>query len=302
MPNENWIELRFLIPGSLQEEASLYLHEVSGRSVIIEADAQAGGSALIRALFGPEGMIPSQQEDLEAYAERLRSYGLQPLEMELRPAVGREWLEECQAHSPILRIGSGWVILPPSKEYRPRHGERIITLHTGKAFGSGRHPSTILSLQALEHAFEGGWLPPPHGKWNALDVGTGTGILALAMAKLGAEVLAVDIDDEALAAAEENVRLNDLRSQVRVEETLVALVKGPFHLVAANVTFADQLQLAQTLTQRLLPEGILVVSGFLEGDVQALQVCYANLDLQTRASLRRDNWVAMILGRSHWRA
>jgi ribosomal protein L11 methyltransferase len=133
-------------------------------------------------------------------------------------------------------------------------------------------------------------------------VGTGTGILALAMAKLGAEVLAVDIDDEALAAAEENVRLNDLRSQVRVEETLVALVKGPFHLVAANVTFADQLQLAQTLTQRLLPEGILVVSGFLEGDVQALQVCYANLDLQTRASLRRDNWVAMILGRSHWRA
>ncbi len=302
MSNEKWIELRFLIPGSFQEEASLYLQEVSGRPVIIEADAPAEGSALIRALFGPEGMIPSQQEDLEAYVGRLRSYGLKPLETELRPAVGREWLEECQARSPILRIGSGWVILPPSKEYRPRPGERIITLHTGKAFGSGRHPSTILSLQALEHAFDGGWLPPPHVKWNALDVGTGTGILALAMAKLGAKVLAIDIDDEALAAAEENVRLNDVQSRVRVEETLVALVKGPFHLVAANVTFADQLQLAQTLTQRLLPEGILIVSGFLEGDVQALQVCYAKLDLQTRAFLRRDNWVAMILGHSPWRA
>lgn len=296
MPNQNWIEVRLLVPHSLQEEASLYLAQVSGHPVIIEAGTLAEGNALIRALCGPHGMTPSRQEDLETYAARLRSYGYRPLEMEHRSVPGREWLDECEARSPILRVGSGWVIRPASKAYAPQPGEHVIALHTGKAFGSGRHSSTILSLQALEHALEGGWLPRPPAKWKALDVGAGTGILALAAAKLGAEVLAIDIDDQALAAAEENVRLNDLQNLVQVQETLLALVKGRFHLILANVAFTDQLQLAEALSQLLLSEGALIVSGFLDEDVEVLQACYVKLDLQRHALFRLGNWTAMILG------
>ncbi len=295
MLNENWIEVRFLVPGSLQEETSLYLARVSGHPVIFEAVARAEGSTLIRALCGPHGMTPSRREDLETYVARLRSYGYQPLEMELRSVSGREWLEECQARTEILRVGSAWVIRPASKAYDPQPGEHLVSLLTADAFGSGRHPSTILSLQALEQASEAGWLPHPREDWKALDVGTGTGILALASAKLGAEVLAIDIDDQALAAAEENVRLNNLQSRVRVREILPERVQGRFRLILANVAFTDQLQLAEALSQLLLSEGALIVSGFLDEDVEVLQACYVKLDLQRHALFRLGNWTAMIL-------
>jgi ribosomal protein L11 methylase PrmA len=81
-----------------------------------------------------------------------------------------------------------------------------------------------------------------------------------------------------------------------VQETLPARVKGRFHLILANVAFTDQLQLAETLSQLLLPEGALIVSGFLDEDVEVLQACHVKLDLQRHAFLRLDNWRAMILG------
>ncbi|NTW36815.1 MAG: hypothetical protein HGB17_11925, partial [Syntrophobacteraceae bacterium] len=93
----------------------------------------------------------------------------------------------------------------------------------------------------------------------------------------------------------ENVRLNDLQNLVQVQETLLALVKGRFHLILANVAFTDQLQLAEALSQLLLSEGALIVSGFLDEDVEVLQTCYVKLDLQRHALFRLGNWAAMIL-------
>ena len=101
-------------------------------------------------------------------------------------------------------------------------------------------------------------------------MGTGTGILALTAARYGAEVLAIDLDPEAVAAALENVRLNNLMDRVLVEETPLTSLRQQFGLILANITAPDLLQLADALTARLLSDGVLIISGFLAEDAVRL--------------------------------
>ena len=295
MPDKNCIEARILVPWAMQEEASLFLMDLSGRDVIIEDDRQPEGGALIRALFGSVGMGPAEREEIETYLHRLDSYGLHPLDMELRPVFDREWMEECRARTVVRRVGSLWVLRAPWREYDARPGEKVIILNRGGAFGSGRHPSTILSLAALEQAWRSGLLPAPTHGWKALDVGTGTGILAIAAAHLGAEVLAVDIDDRAVASARENLRLNGMQDRVKVEETPLGLVKGRFRLVLANIAFPGQLELASTMNRLLCPDGIAIVSGFLHGDAETLAGRHGREGLRCEARLNHGDWLSMIL-------
>jgi ribosomal protein L11 methyltransferase len=130
-----------------------------------------------------------------------------------------------------------------------------------------------------------------------LDVGTGTGILALAAACWGAEVLAIDLDPEAVAAALENVRLNNLVDRVWVEETPLASLREQFGLIMANITAPDLLQLAGALTARLLNDGVLIISGFLTGDASRLTARYQGLGLHQTGWLTQEDWGALIFRR-----
>ena len=128
-------------------------------------------------------------------------------------------------------------------------------------------------------------------------MGTGTGILALAAARLGAEVLAIDLDPEAVAAALENVRLNDLIDRVWVEETPLTSLRQQFGLILANITAPDLLQLAESLTGRLLNEGVLIISGFLAEDAARLEDRYQGLGLRQTGLLTQEDWGALIFRR-----
>lgn len=295
MCDKNCIEARVLVPWTMQEEASLFFMDLTGRDVIIDDERQPEGGALIRGLFesGDEGA--SEREEIEKYLHRLGSHGLHPLGMELRSVRDREWTEECRARSRIRRVGSLWVLRAPWMEYEAHPDEKVIILDGGGAFGSGRHPSTILSLAALEQAWRSGLLPASTPGWKALDVGTGTGILAIAAAHLGAEVLAIDIDDQAVASARNNLRLNGMRDRVKAEETPMGLVKGRFQLVLANIAFPEQLELAATINRLMLPGGVAIVSGFLHGDAETLAGRYGREGLPCEARLSHGDWLAMIL-------
>ncbi|MGC2693086.1 MAG: 50S ribosomal protein L11 methyltransferase, partial [Desulfobaccales bacterium] len=130
-----------------------------------------------------------------------------------------------------------------------------------------------------------------------LDVGTGTGILALAAARLGAGVLAIDVDPEAVAAALENVRLNGLEAQVLVEPTLLHTIRRQFALILANLTTPDLLQWAEALSGHLLSGGALIISGFLETDLPELEPRFLGLGLKREGLLTQDDWGALILRR-----
>jgi ribosomal protein L11 methyltransferase len=296
MATETWIEVRVLVPARMQEEASLFLTDFSGRGVIIEEDQAPAGGVIIRAYFRPEDYGAWQRQELQDYLKRLGDYELYPLGLEVRQVAEEDWAEAWKAHFKPLKVTPSLVIRPPWEEYAAQPGETVITIYPGMAFGTGRHASTLLCLQALEQVW-GQNLPHSDNPWQVLDVGTGTGILALAAARLGAEVVAIDLDPEAVAAALENVRLNNLVDRIWVEGTPLTSLRQRFALILANITSPDLLQLADAITARLLHEGILIISGFLTADVAALTTRYEGLGLHQTDFLTIDDWGALIFRR-----
>ena len=241
-------------------------------------------------------MATAQRQELQDYLKRLSSYELSPLGLEVRQVAAEDWAEAWKAHFKPLKVTDHLVIRPPWEEYAAQPGETVITIYPGMAFGTGRHASTLLCLRALEQVWEE--QPPRSGSpWQVLDVGTGTGILALAAARYGAEVLAIDLDPEAVAAALENVRLNNLIDRVWVEETPLASLRQQFGLIMANITAPDLLQLADALTARLLNDGVLIISGFLAEDAPRLAARYQGLGLHQTGFLTQEDWGALIFRR-----
>jgi ribosomal protein L11 methyltransferase len=297
MAKENWMEVRVLVPAGMQEEASLFLTDFSGRGVIIEEENVPAGGALIRAYFRPEEYGAWQRQELQEYIKRLGSYELYPLGLEVRQVAEEDWAEAWKAHFKPLKVTDRLVIRPPWEEYAAQPGETVITIYPGMAFGTGRHASTLLCLRALEQVWEER-RPQAGSPWQVLDVGTGTGILALTAARYGAEVLAIDLDPEAVAAALENVRLNDLMERVWVEETPLTALRQQFGLILANITAPDLLQLAEALTARLLSDGVLIISGFLTEDAASLEARYQGLGLHRTGFVTHEDWGALIFRRS----
>jgi ribosomal protein L11 methyltransferase len=296
MEKETWIEVRVLVPARMQEEAGLFLTDFSGRGVIIEEDNVPSGGVVIRAYFRPEEYGAWQRQELQDYLKRLGNYELYPLGLETRQVAEEDWAEAWKAHFKPLKVTDRLIIRPPWEEYVAQPGERVITIYPGMAFGTGRHASTLLCLRALEQVWERR-LPRSGNPWQVLDVGTGTGILALAAARLGAEVLAIDLDPEAVAAALENVRLNNLVDQVWVEETPLTALRQQFALILANITAPDLLQLAEALTARLVSDGVLIISGFLAEDMPSLEKRYQGLGLHKTGFLTHEDWGALIFRR-----
>jgi ribosomal protein L11 methyltransferase len=296
MAKETWIEVRVIVPARMQEEASLFLTDFSGRGVIIEEENVPAGGVVIRAYFRPEEYGDWQRQELQDYIKRLSSYELSPLGLEVLQVAEEDWAEAWKAHFKPVKVTDRLVIRPPWEEYAAQPGETVITIYPGMAFGTGRHASTLLCLKALEQVWDE-QLPGSGSPWQVLDVGTGTGILALAAACWGAEVLAIDLDPEAVAAALENVRLNNLMDRVWVEETPLASLRRQFGLIMANITAPDLLQLADALTARLLSDGVLIISGFLTEDAPKLTARYQALGLRQSGWLTQEDWGALIFRR-----
>ncbi|MEW6657819.1 MAG: 50S ribosomal protein L11 methyltransferase [Thermodesulfobacteriota bacterium] len=296
MVKENWIEVRLLVPLGMEEEAACFLTEFSGRGVILEEERGPEAGALIRAYFRPEEFGAWQQEEVQKYLRGLGRRDLFPQGLEMRRVAEEDWAEAWKAHFKARKVTSRLVVRPPWEEYASGPGELVITIYPAMAFGTGRHPSTLLCLRALEEVW-GRALPPDPKPWQVLDVGTGTGILALAAARLGAGVLAIDVDPEAVAAALENVRLNALEERVWVEATPLSSLRQQFALILANLTAPDLLELAEALTARLLTGGALIISGFLQEDRPLLENRFLCLGLQETGFLAEEDWGALILRR-----
>ncbi|MCX5891340.1 MAG: 50S ribosomal protein L11 methyltransferase [Deltaproteobacteria bacterium] len=296
MAKETWIEVRFLMPAGMQEEGGLFLTEFSGRGVILEEEGAPAGGVIVRAFFRPEEFGAWQEEQLQEYLKRLAGHDLLPLGLEMRQVAEEDWAEAWKAHFKAQKVTDRLVICPPWEDYAPAAGEIVVTIYPGMAFGTGRHATTLLCLKALEEVWEQD-LPETHKPWQVLDVGTGTGILALAAARLGAGVLAIDVDPEAVAAALENVRLNALEERILVEDTLLQAIRQQFALILANLTTLDLLHLADSLTGRLLSGGALIISGFLEKDRPQLEARFLGLGLTEAGYFSQDDWGVLILRR-----
>ncbi|HEX7315230.1 MAG TPA: 50S ribosomal protein L11 methyltransferase [Pyrinomonadaceae bacterium] len=223
-----------------------------------------------------------------ALAEALRVYGLASSdvrEMKFREVEGRDWLAEWKKGWRPVEVGR-IVVAPPWSEVEEREGRVVIRVEPGMAFGTGTHETTRLCLAAIQKHFRGG---------SFLDVGTGTGVLAIAAAKLdpNARVEACDTDPLAVSVAEENARLNGVGQRVEFRVGTVDERTPSADLVCANLTADVILPLLPTLLGATC--GRLVLSGILT--TQAAQVAARLIELGVGDyEIESDGeWVAFVV-------
>lgn len=188
------------------------------------------------------------------------------LEVSIEMLADRAWELEWRRDFRPMRFGRRlWVTPEAMQDEVPPDAVKLL-LEPGLAFGTGTHPTTALCLRWLD-----AW--PPEGR-QVLDYGCGSGILAVAAAKLGAaEVHAVDIDPQAILATRENARRNAVALALAAEPP--ALGEASYDVVMANIIAGTLASLAGELSARCRPGGHLVLSGILTGQIEGLQACFA---------------------------
>lgn len=198
-----------------------------------------------------------------------------------------DWSTHWQSHFAPLDFGPLWVV--PTWLDAPRDAEVVLRIDPSSAFGTGLHATTALCLE---------WVVR-HRPADLFDVGTGTGVLALAAAKLGAtRVLAVDNDPEAVRVAIENRELNRVpAAQLAVEGTPVEEVVGEFTAVIANVLAGPLIELAPAIAARVAPGGSVVLSGLLAYQVDLVAFAYEAEGLVPDVLEVRGEWALVSLAR-----
>ena len=196
------------------------------------------------------------------------------------------WRDSWKKHFGIQRHGRALVVKPSWTHYRLKGGDVVIEIDPGMAFGTGQHPTTAMCLRALEDQVRTGA--------SVLDLGCGSGILAIAAVKLGARrVLALDVDPNAVRAARENAAANAVSDVIEVREGTLEAEGGPFDVIVANISGLTLERLAVPLARSLAPGGSLITSGFLEDAVAGLSSVFEGAAL--RVSVVRDGvWWAII--------
>ena len=218
-------------------------------------------------------------------------WGQSPPQAHAANVPNRNWRTAWHEHFPLVRIPGtpAIVVRPPQIGYEAKPGEIVIDLAPGLAFGTGLHQSTRLSLALLAETVREGM--------SVLDVGTGSGILAVAAANLGAaSVVATDIDPLAVEAAEDTARRNRLSERIEVREQSVPAGER-FELVVANLT-ADLLQgLADELAAALEPGGCLIASGLIERRRDEVVEAFGRRGLAVVGERSEDEWRGLVFGR-----
>lgn len=192
-------------------------------------------------------------------------------------------------------ISSRFTIVPPGHGAAVPAHRHAIAIAPGVSFGCGRHPTTRLALQTLEDGWDYLLSVRPESRLSVIDIGTGSGILAIAAACLGADtVQALDIDACARSEARANILLNPGAARVTVADRLPSESDAPFDLVLANLRLPTLKKLAPWICSRLASPGCVVVSGFKEEEGRRLQAIYAGHGFRVIGQRGWNGWSACL--------
>jgi ribosomal protein L11 methyltransferase len=211
------------------------------------------------------------------------------------PVPDADWVAESRQSFQPTRTGRFFVYPSHFEETLPP-GVAPICVDAATAFGSGEHESTRGCLLALDR------LARQTRPRNCLDLGCGSGILSIAMARLWrGSVTAVDIDPESVRVSRANVRSNGVAAQVRVSEgpglaRLSARQEAPYDLIVANILARPLIAMAADIARHLRPGGVAILSGLLTRDAMAVSNVYRRCGLPLRQRLTLGAWATLILG------
>jgi ribosomal protein L11 methyltransferase len=173
---------------------------------------------------------------------------------------------------------------------------RTIVLDPRHAFGTGKHPSTRLCLGIIASLSRDGSPGQVFGEWEVLDFGCGTGLLAIAALMLGAKsALAVEIDPPSVKAAKANAALNRLSQRMRIRQGSWEVVHASYDLILANLVISTLLRTARHIPGHLKEQGVAVVSGFSERQMDEVKGIFEGLGMHVSRELTTDGWAALVL-------
>ncbi len=226
----------------------------------------------------------------------LQAFGLRPIgELTTRIVNEDDWAEAWKVHFPVLRVGRRLVIRPTWRRHRRAPDDVVLALDPGMAFGTGLHPTTRLCLAAVESLADRGRID----RARVLDVGCGSGILAIAALKLGAaRALGVDTDEIAVDATLANAARNRVARRLRARHGSLPSGDGPFDVVLANLIASLLVALAGDLRDELRGGGTLLASGIFVDREAEVRAAFEAVGLEVVARSAEGEWIALEAVRS----
>ena len=243
-----------------QEAVSAFLFDLGCRGVVL---AEKGNSSL-KAYFPMSERFEEFRSRMEVFLRRLREIFPETAQstFDFSNIQEEDWSLTWKRHFHVERITERLTVVPVWEPVPQAPGDVVIRMDPGPAFGTGSHPTTRMCLESMEN------LHPP-GAWTMLDVGTGSGILAIYAAKLCAgEILAIDTDPEALRWAQRNIELNHCSEFIDLSSKPVEELSGGFSLLVANLTRDALLELLPDFQRLLEKNGAMILSGLLQEQSQ----------------------------------
>jgi ribosomal protein L11 methyltransferase len=246
--------------------------------------------------YYPRGAATGVSRDVRRFLRGIKAIypNVDEKDVSRRFVKDRNWNRAWQKFFTAQKIGRRFLVCPPWLKPPPLRGRYLVSIEPGLAFGTGTHATTRGCIEFLERAAGslGG------GKFAALDVGTGSGILAIALIKLGAKkVWAIDNDPTALEVARKNLLANGAARGVRLSGTGLDPIRKPFSLVVANLTAEAIMDLAEALAKRVAPRGFLILSGILHRKAAGVIRYFAGRGFEVLRRKREKEWVTFLCRR-----
>ncbi len=269
-------------PLDAAEELSALLFELGAQGVeerdASTLDKPAGAGALLVASFATED---DAQEALAVLADLDP-----PRPGRLEFVIGDAWRDAWRAHFKPTRVGKRLVVRPSWEPFEAADDDVVLTIDPGRAFGTGTHETTRLVLTEIDARVRGGE--------SVLDVGAGTGILAVAALLFGADrARCIDNDADTVGVVVETAERNGVAARVAADTAPVESLDATYDLVLANIEARVLIPLADAIAARVAPGGTLVLSGILVGQEDDVLASYGGLRCEARPTL--GEWAALVL-------
>ncbi|MFM1769043.1 MAG: hypothetical protein RJA22_1572 [Verrucomicrobiota bacterium] len=275
-----------------EDAAAALLGDLLGTPASVYQDVRTGRAAASVYLDEPSHWTEAVRARLEAGLAGLVRGGLVRVAPRLRVERLRreDWAESWKRHFKPMEFGDALLVKPSWSRRRPRRTQQVVILDPGLSFGTGQHPTTRFCLEQVVNR-----RPAPGDSRSLLDIGTGSGILAIAAAKLGYRpVEAFDFDPESVRVAAANARQNQVRRRLALAcrdlTSLPKVVVQKHDVVCANLMADLLIQERDRILARLRPGGTLVLAGILTRQFAAVRQAYAKTGLRLIASRREMEW------------
>jgi ribosomal protein L11 methyltransferase len=288
-----WIELTITLEKICAETVADWIMEQGSTGIAEEQDPEDSGRVILKGyLANGEGADKAVEEIGHRVSSLPEHYDCQPASMQVGGLQDEDWNKKWKSFFQPISITDRLVIKPPWREYHARPGEVVVELDPGMAFGTGTHPSTRMCLRVIDEC-----VPDLRPGARMLDVGTGSGILAITAAKFGLrDVIGTDIDYTAIRCAGKNAEANKVAEQIAFSTDSLSKVAGVFELVVANILPHILIDLRDALIDHTADKGRIVLAGILNEKAASVQEAFEH-KLNFVRKLEEEEWCCLIFER-----